>query len=158
MEKAKAFYEENLSLVRESGNELSQAVTLHNLGHAILGLGDPCRAKDIFEKSLSLFQKLEYTRGITLCLAGLAGVASSVGQAERAAKLLGITKTALEASNVPLPMGPADQAAYDRYLAATKSQLDPQAFATAWEVGQRMTLSQAVACALEQFPENPPDS
>ena len=75
-----------------------------------------------------------------------------LGQAERAARLLGTAKTALEASNAPLPMGPADQAAYDRYLAATKAQLDSQVFAAAWEEGRRMTLSQAVACALEQSP------
>jgi predicted ATPase/DNA-binding SARP family transcriptional activator len=158
LEQAKAFYEEDLSLTRESRNEISQAVTLHNLGHTTLRLGDPAGAKALFKESLGLYQKLEHTRGITLCLAGLAGVASSVGQAERAAKLLGIAKTALEASNVPLPLGPADQAAYDHYLAATKAQLDPQLFAAAWEVGRRMTLSQAVACALEQSPENPPNS
>jgi DNA-binding SARP family transcriptional activator/predicted ATPase len=156
--KAKAFYEENLSLGRELGNEFSQAITLHNLGHTILRLGDLWGAVVLFKESLSLFQKLEYVRGITLCLAGLAGVASSDGQAERAARLLGIAKTTLEASNVPLPMGPADQAAYDRYLAATKAQLDLQVFAAAWEAGRRMTLSQAVACALEPSPGNPPNS
>ncbi|HSR32943.1 MAG TPA: hypothetical protein VLY63_20460, partial [Anaerolineae bacterium] len=115
-------------------------------------------AQGQFKESLGLFQKLEYMRGITLCLAGLAGVASSAGQAERAAKLLGIAKARLEASNVPLALGPADQAAYDRYLAATKGQLDPKVFAAAWEVGRRMTLSQAVACALELSLENPHDS
>ena len=158
LRRAKALYEECLSLNRESGNPISQATTLHNLGHTMLSLGDLGGADVLFRESLGLYQKLEHTRGITLCLAGLAGVASSVGQAERAARLLGIAKTALEASNVPLPMGPADQAAYDRYLTATKAQLDPQVFAAAWEVGRRMTLSQAVAYALEQSPENPPNS
>jgi predicted ATPase/DNA-binding SARP family transcriptional activator len=157
LKRAKAYYEENLALGRELGNEFSQAVTLHNLGHTNLGLADLRRAKTLFGESLALFQKLEHTRGITLCLAGLAGVASSVGQAERAAKLLGMAGAALEASNVPLPLGPADQAAYDRYLAAVRAQLDPQAFAAAWEVGRRMTLSQAVACALEQSPDNLPN-
>jgi non-specific serine/threonine protein kinase len=158
LESAKVYYEEDVSLTRELGNELSQAIALHNLGHTTLRLGDHCGAKGQFEESLSLFQKLEYMRGITLCLSGLAGVASSVGQAERAARLLGTTKAALEASNVPLPLGPADQAAYDRYLAATQAQLDPQLFAASWEVGRCMTLSQAVACALEESPEYPPNS
>jgi predicted ATPase/DNA-binding SARP family transcriptional activator len=156
--KAKAYYEENLSLARESGNDISQAITLHNLGHATLRLGDSLEAKAEFVESLSIFQKLEYARGITLCLAGLAGVASSTGQAERAAKLLAMAGTTLKASNVPLPMGPADQEAYDRYLAATRAQLDPHLFAAAWEAGQQMTLTQAVACALEQSPEDPPGS
>jgi tetratricopeptide (TPR) repeat protein len=158
LKKAKAYYEEDLSLGRKLGSEVSQAVALHNLGHTTLRLGDLWEAEALFKESLSLYQKLEHRRGITLCLAGLAGVASSVGQAERAAKLLGIAKTALEASNAPLPLGPADQAAYDRYLAATKAQLDPQVFAAAWEAGRRMTLSQAVACALELSPEAPPNS
>jgi predicted ATPase/DNA-binding SARP family transcriptional activator len=158
LEQAKAFYEEDLSLTRESRNEIPQAVALHNLGHATLRLGDLWQAQAQFKESLGLFQKLEYTRGITLCLAGLAGVASSAGQAERAAMLLGMVQSALEASNVPLPLGPADQAAYDHHLAATEAQLDPQAFAAAWEAGQRMTLSQAVDCALELSPEHPPHS
>ncbi len=158
LEQAKAFYEEDLSLTRESRNEFSHAVALHNLGHATLRLGDLWEAQAQFKESLGLFQKLEYARGITLCLAGLAGVATLAGQAERAARLLGMVKAALEASNLPLPLGPADQAAYDHYLAATKAQLDPQAFAAAWEAGQRMTLSQAVECALEPSPENPPNS
>jgi DNA-binding SARP family transcriptional activator/predicted ATPase len=158
LEEAKAFGEEGLSIDRELGNEFSQAITLHNLGHTTLRLGDHWGANAIFKESLCLFQKLEYTRGITLCLAGLAGVASAMGEAERATKLLSITKTVLEASNVPLPLGPADQAAYDRYLAATEAQLDPQAFAAAWEAGGRMTLSQAIACALELSPEAPPNS
>jgi non-specific serine/threonine protein kinase len=148
--RAKTFYEENLTIARELGNELTQAISLHNLGHATLRLGDLLGAQGQFEDSLNLFQKLEHTRGITLCMAGLAGVATSAGQAERAAKLLSMAKTTLEASKAPLPLGPADQAAYDRYLAAAKAQLDPQVFAAAWEVGGRMTLSQAVACALEQ--------
>jgi predicted ATPase/DNA-binding SARP family transcriptional activator len=148
--KAKAFYEEDLTINRELGNEFSQAISLHNLGHATLSLGDLWKAKALFEESLRLYQKLEHTRGVILCMSGLGGVASSAGQAERAAKLLSLAKTALEASKAPLPLGPADQAAYDRYLAATKAQLDPDVFAAAWEEGGRMTLSQAVACALEQ--------
>jgi tetratricopeptide (TPR) repeat protein len=152
LRKARAFYEEDLSVNRELGNELSQAIALHNLGHTTLGLGDVWEARTIFEESLSIFQKLEYARGITLCLSGLAGVASSEGQAELAASLLAMVKTTLEASNAPLPLGPADQAAYDHYLAAAKAQLDLKAFTTAWEAGQRMTVSQAVACALGQSP------
>jgi tetratricopeptide (TPR) repeat protein len=158
LEAAKEYYEEDLDICRELGRELSQGIALHNLAHTTLGLGDHYGAQDLFEEAIGLFRKLEYARGITLCLAGLAGVASSVGHAERAAKLQGIAKAALEASNVPLPLGPADQAAYDRYLAATEAQLDPHVFAAAWEVGRQMTLSQAVACALEQPSEDPPNS
>jgi tetratricopeptide (TPR) repeat protein len=156
--KAQEFIEENVGIDRESGNELSQAISLHNLGHTVLSMGDHREAKALFEEGLRLFQKLEYARGVTLCLAGFGGGASSAGQAERAARLLGMTKAALEASNVPLPLGPADQAAYDRYLAATKAQLEPQVFAAAWEAGLRMTVGQAVACALEPSPGNPPKS
>jgi non-specific serine/threonine protein kinase len=158
LNRAKAYYEEGMSLAREMGNELSQAISLHNMGHTTLRLGDRSAAKAQFERSMRLFDRLEYTRGITLCLAGLAGVAIADRQAERSARLLGSAKAALEASNVPLPMGPADQAAYDRCLATAKAQLDSQVFAAAWEAGLHMTLSQAVACALEQAPKDLPDS
>jgi predicted ATPase/DNA-binding SARP family transcriptional activator len=149
---AELFYEEDLGLVRELGNRFSQAVALHNLGHTTLRLGDLGRAAALFEESLSLYQRLEYTRGVALCLAGLAGVANSAGQAVRATSLLGKASAALQASNVPLPLGPADRAAYDRHLAAAKTQLDPRTFAAAWEAGQQMTLVEAVVYALEQSP------
>jgi predicted ATPase/DNA-binding SARP family transcriptional activator/uncharacterized protein HemY len=148
--KAQTFYEEGLVLYQELGNEFNQAVALHNLGQAAVGLGDGLRAATLFRESLTLFQKIEYTRGIALCLSGLAGVAILLGQIRKTAALLGVVKVLLEASRAPLPMGPADQAAYDQYLATAKAQLDPVAFETAWKIGQQMTLDQAIATALEQ--------
>jgi len=156
LQAAKSIGEESLRLHRETGNELSEAVTLHNLGHTTLRMGDHREAMVQFNESLNLFQKLEYARGITLCLIGFAGVATSAGQVERAAKLLASAKKSLEDSNAPLPLGPADQAAFDRYLASIKTQLDPGVFAAAWEEGRRMKLSQAVTCALEEsFADSP---
>jgi predicted ATPase/DNA-binding SARP family transcriptional activator len=156
LRQAKAFYEENLRIDQELGSAFSQAITLHNLGHTTLGLGDPWEAQRQLEQGLRLFQRREYSRGMTLCLAALAGVASAIGQAEQAARLLGAATAALEASNAPLPLGPADQAAYDRYLAATKAQLEPGAFAAAWEAGRGMALAQAIDCALDHVPSHPP--
>jgi hypothetical protein len=45
-------------------------------------------------------------------------------------------------------MGPADQAEYDRHLAAVQSVLSPETFAHAWEAGRSLAFEQAVALGL----------
>jgi hypothetical protein len=38
---------------------------------------------------------------------------------------------------------------HERYVAATRAQMDEAAFTIAWAAGQAMTLEQAIAYALE---------
>jgi tetratricopeptide (TPR) repeat protein len=149
LEEAKEIYEQELTLLEKSGDRLAQAISFHNLGHTLLGLGARQQAAACFKESLARYRQLENERGIALCLAGMGGVAALSGRGEQAARLLARAEATLAAGHFPLPMGPADQSAFERYLAAVKAQIDHPAFAAAWEVGEQMTLNQAIAYGLE---------
>lgn len=107
----------------------------------------------LFCESLSLHQATDNRRGICLCLAGLAGVAVTIGHAERAAQLLGAVSVHLKPLGAHL-MGPADQAEYDRHLAAVRATLDRDVFARAWEAGRSLTFDQAVALGISDQPQS----
>ncbi|MFZ6029677.1 MAG: ATP-binding protein [Chloroflexota bacterium] len=147
-EKAKETYEKALPLLEKLGDKLSLAIAFHNLGHTVLSLGKPEAAVQLFQKSLDIYRQLAYERGVALCLVGLGGVASVTRKAEQAVLLLSCARTTLAAGRFPLPLGPADQAAFGRYLAAAQTQLSPSAFAAAWDAGGKMTLDQALTSAM----------
>jgi hypothetical protein len=84
--------------------------------------------------------------GLPEVIAGFAGVASGMGQPERAARLLGASE-ALNIAHGSI-FEPADQAEYDRILEHVRAQLDESTFSAAFAIGKAMTLEQAIAHAL----------
>ena len=151
LQQAKALYEEELALLEELGDKLALAIAYHNLGQALLGLGDLDAAGVCFKHGLAYYPGLEHVRGTALCVAGLGGIAGAAGQGEQAVLLLARAEATLTSGQFPLPMGPADQAAFDGYRAAAQAQLAPPAFAAAWEAGMQMALEEAVAWALNNL-------
>ncbi len=127
------------------------AWSLHNQGYLANHQGDDDQARACFSESLKLFQEWESMSGIGACLAGLARVANSHGQALRAARLLGAVEAICGAiGGIFVPIYAAE---YDRTEAATRAALDEQAFAAAWGEGRAMTLEQVIAYALEDVPD-----
>jgi non-specific serine/threonine protein kinase len=128
--------------------------SLGSLGFVLLGQGEYGEAKALLAESLSLRRELGDQVGMVQCLAGLAGIANSVGQPERAARLFGAAEALRAASGARL--SPADRVDYDHNLAAARGQLGESAFAAAWDEGRAMTLEEAIAeaerIALETAP------
>ena len=78
-------------------------------------------------------------------MAGLAGVALALGQAEEAARLLG----AIEAARDAVGMRRMDNWLHaERITADTRAALEPAAFERAWATGRPLPLEEAVAEAL----------
>ncbi|MDB5077655.1 MAG: hypothetical protein JWO42_3834 [Chloroflexi bacterium] len=140
---ARALNEESLPLLRQTGNTWSFALVQVNLGLATLLLGDLPLARKHFLESLAAWQEMGNQTGAVMSLAGLAGLAAAVGQAERAGRLLGAVGALFPADGVLL--NGTDRAAFDRQVAATRALLDEGAFARGWDAGQGMTLEQAIA-------------
>jgi non-specific serine/threonine protein kinase len=88
------------------------------------------------------------------CVEGIAAVAGSQANADRAATLWGAVERLREAARIP-DTGVGD-AFYGRYRTATRAQLGESAWAAAWVSGQAMTLDQAVAFALATAEPVPP--
>jgi hypothetical protein len=71
-----------------------------------------------------------------------------LGQPERAAQLLGACETAVE--RLGAIHHASDKPEVARILATVRAQLDDGAFQEAWAAGQKMTMEQAAAYALEE--------
>jgi predicted ATPase/DNA-binding SARP family transcriptional activator len=152
--RAVAYYSEGLALYRELGDESSIAGSLDALAYALHSQGERARAAALFQEALVMNQKLGNWRQMALCLEGLAGVATSppsrpeerATELRRAARLFGAAARLRQW--LISPRWPADEADYQRNLAALRSSLEETALAAAWEEGAAFTLEQAMATAL----------
>jgi predicted ATPase/DNA-binding CsgD family transcriptional regulator len=145
-ERAGRAYEESLTIAREEGDKLRQAVARANLGYVAQHAGDYERAESAILAGLGLLLELENTRYIPQDLAILAGPVAAQGNAEKAARLLGASEALLE--KMGLVAQAADQVEIERNEAAVREQLDEAAFEAAWGKGRAMSLEEAVAYAL----------
>ena len=82
--------------------------------------------------------------GLRFCLEGLATIAASAGETERAARLFGAAETYRESLGTSLTTaGYRDE--YEASLAATRAALGETRYTTAWADGRRFSLEEALA-------------
>jgi predicted ATPase/DNA-binding CsgD family transcriptional regulator len=127
---------------REAGYLWGLAQALGTAAAAASERGDQVRAARLYDETLTLWLDSDDGRGIAGTLAGIAGVANRRGQSERAARLLGAAWGVAESLGVRYL---AHHVHAERVLAAARSQLDDDAFDTAWTEGQALSIEQAVA-------------
>lgn len=144
-EQACAYYEESITLYRDSGRYFESIWPLVGLGYAVLKKGDRARARAVFEESLRLFGESKI--GVAFTLEGLASLAVAQGLPERAARLIAWVDAMREATEDFRP--PVEQPDVDRDLAVIRAQLDEAAFNAAWAEGRAMTMEQAIEYAFE---------
>ncbi len=97
----------------------------------------------LYEESLAFAQKLAIKTYTASCLEGLADVFVAQREAARAARLWGAAEALREAMGTPIP--PVYRADYERSVAAARTKLGEQAFASAWAEGRTMTPEQVLA-------------
>ena len=137
--------DEALARLRQTGADWLILLVLNQRGHAALAQRDLPRAASCFAESITVAQTIEQTRATLGAVHGLAGVALALGQAERAARLLGAVGAAREA----LGMGRITQKHHgERITADTRAALEAADFEEAWSAGRVLTLQEAVAEAL----------
>lgn len=147
-ELAKKYYAEALELARQDGREFAVAATSANSGYVALYMGDLDHARALFVESLALGQKLDDEMTIVFALLGFAGLAVAEKQTHLAIRLLAIADTNFSTDGDKRTLNPADAAEFKRHYAIAREQSDEAAFDAAWEEGRRMTVEQAVECAL----------
>ena len=144
---ARMLYEESLALWREMDDQQGIANSLNNLGTVAYGQGDHPAAQELFKASLVLCVEIGDKLGIAYLEAGLAEVSAALGLFKRAAHLAAAAEALLAAINALLDA--AERGRLDKTIASVRSALDDAVFQSAWEDGQRMTMEEAVAYALE---------
>jgi hypothetical protein len=137
--------DEALTRLRQTGADWLILLVLNQRGHAALAERDLPRAAGCFRESITVAQTIQQTRATLGAVHGLAGVALALGQAERAAGLLG----AVGAVRESLGMGRITQKHHgERITVDTRAALEDVDFERAWSVGQALSLEEAVAEAL----------
>jgi DNA-binding NarL/FixJ family response regulator len=104
--------------------------------------GDQVLAARLFAESITTAAEIGSERTLLGAVAGLAGVALALGQAERAVRLLSAVESEAETSSI----GRISHAAHTkRILAEVRTSLAEPAFARAWEEGRHLSVTDAVA-------------
>ena len=140
---ARKYYVECESLLRTTGDRGDVARFVHNLGYIAQHEEDFELAESQFRKSLTMFRRLGNRRGISECLAGLAGLKAQQGQTVWGATLLSAAESLLKATGNA--WWPADRVEVDRNREMMQSALGTDEFAKARRAGDAMNIDQAIA-------------
>lgn len=163
LEQAEERLEESLSLRRELGDRWGIATALGSLGWVALLRRDFERMRALLGESLALRQEIGDRGGCAWCLEKLAEALTVEAQAlpaahrqralVQAARIFG----AADALRAPLDsvVDPADQAAYERTVAAVREAVGEGPFSAAWDEGSKWSLARMIEEALA--PALPPD-
>jgi DNA-binding CsgD family transcriptional regulator/tetratricopeptide (TPR) repeat protein len=137
--------EDALGLARRLGDQIGISHSQFGLATFALRSGRVAESIDRFVESLTIARDLRSLALATRVLDGLAAVAVECRQFEAAARLLGASTALREAAGDSLdPTEVADRAEIET---AARKQLGAAPFATAWEVGRRMDLDEAIAAS-----------
>ena len=140
---ARELFEACLEISQEQGESLDLAEMQIDLARALVVQGEMARARTLYQESLVLLQKNDNKEFILACLEGLANIAAAQGETMWAARLWGGAEALRKALGTPIP--PVYYAAYERSVAAARTQLGEKAFAAAWTQGRSMSPEQALA-------------
>ena len=147
-ERARALAEEALAMSREQGITLSTFVALINLGLAAREQGDHERAAAALREGLALGWEIGDKLGVVGVLEGIAGLAGSLEEDQRAGRLWGAAQAWREASGAQL--ADPDRALHQAHLDAACSRLGDAPWEEALAQGRAMTLERAMDYALEE--------
>jgi non-specific serine/threonine protein kinase len=147
---ATAHLEEALRLEREAGYSDGMILALGDLGNLARDQGDHARALEFYREALDLGRSHPGTRVVTEVIEAAGIVAAAVGQAERAARLLGAARAQRDRLGLRYRVR-EDQIALEHAVAAARTTLGEQAFATAWADGRTLSPGRAVSEAHDAF-------
>jgi tetratricopeptide (TPR) repeat protein len=149
---ARMHMEERLALSKEIGDKDGIANSLAQLSRLAAQQGDRGRAISLTKESLVVAHELGHKNGLAYQLEHLAYYAGAQFQARRAVRLLGMAEALRESINAPVITSEYidDITKYDHEVTELRAQMGEEAFEAAWEEGNKMSLEEAVAYALEE--------
>jgi hypothetical protein len=137
------FYQRGEALLQEQGDrggELPRII--HSQGYTALRLGQLDKAEYHFRRSLEIFSYIGSRRGMAECLAGLAVVLTEEAIPAQAVTLLSTASASLKQSGAQ--WWPTDKIEVEHALKKLRSILSSEAFQTAWDEGQSLSLNDAI--------------
>jgi tetratricopeptide (TPR) repeat protein len=147
-ERAHSYLQEDAAIAEEYGYRINYLFTRSHLGYLALGQGNISEAHEIFSETLQSFYNEKNEIGVAFTLEGMAGLFLVVSKSEIAAQLIGWSDALRERVGDHRP--PLEQADVDKIIAACLAKIGEVAFSDAYDVGQKMSMDQAVALALNE--------
>jgi predicted ATPase/DNA-binding CsgD family transcriptional regulator len=144
-DRAEALLTESVALERAWGGTWTDSSTETFLAEIAHRRGDVAQAARILLDALTRHPDRQMRAFLARCLEGAASLATTTGQVERAARLLGAAEALRERIGRPLdrPLRPA----YERLVTDVRAQLGDAPYAVAWSGGWALTEAEAVAGA-----------
>ncbi|MEZ4860338.1 MAG: LuxR C-terminal-related transcriptional regulator [Caldilineaceae bacterium] len=142
---ASQYYEESLSPYVAVGATHERAAAQHGLAYALLRQGNIERAQRLFGESLAVMVAQEDREGILKGLMGFAALAAATGLASESARLYAAA-LANENEN-SATRWPPEKLEYAYHLAQVRSKLSDAEFTSAQELGQILSIDQAIEVA-----------
>ena len=141
--RAHALAGESLALSKEVNEKSNICPSLSLLGRVTSAQGNYAAARAYYEQSLQVAREGDFKWEIACGLEGLASVVAAQDELAWAARLWGAAAALRKTIGAPLP--PVYRPDYEQSVAAARTQLGEQTFASAWAEGRAMTPDQALA-------------
>jgi predicted ATPase/DNA-binding CsgD family transcriptional regulator len=152
---ASAGHEAVLAICEPRGEMFNTGFSLWSLGFGLWRQGDVPGAAARVREGVQRLRSINDTVGTILSLDTLACIAYDEGQPERAAALLGAVTGLAHAMGGRPALFPELAAYHEQYEQRTRTALGEQAYQAAFAHGERLTLDEAVAYALNEPPPPP---
>lgn len=136
-EDGRRFTEEACLLFHKTGNRRGLAISINRLGQIADAEGKHDEAKSHFMESLGMRLAMGNPHDIIIVLISFTDHAFSVGDARKAAQILGVVQKHLEAWATPLPVD--EDAEYQQLRTNVQAALSPAAFSKAGREGASWT-------------------
>jgi predicted ATPase len=146
-DQAEAYYEKSLSLSQEFGLKVYAGYNLYMLGILALHRNNYPLATQLFTETFNSHRDYLNQRSIHDFLIGLAAVAASTNQPERAARLYGATEAIVDTADYEI--SPLNRFEFDSYIQMARDQLGDTKFEALVAEGRTLNMEQAIAFAFE---------
>jgi DNA-binding NarL/FixJ family response regulator len=147
LEDAQRLAKDGLKASERAGDRLARGILSALLGSVEWQLGDARAAEASLKEAVRIQDLTGHRWGLLTSLEGLAWLAGSSGQLERASMLLGASAALCqELGSTVLPYG---QAHHNACEAAVRASLDGDRYRSWWEQGYGLARERVVAAALE---------
>jgi predicted ATPase/class 3 adenylate cyclase len=147
-ERAEASLAQAQVFLEEVGDGGQSWVQVGNRGLAALLRGDLETAMDLSKESLKTFREMVFKQGAIECLEVLACAAGALGDAQRAAWLVGASE--FQREHIGIPMPDIDREMIQPYLNDARSRLGETLWEAAREEGRAMSVEEATEYALNE--------
>ncbi len=142
---AVARFETTLSVARDIGDTLGQAIALSHLGWARIVGGEPDRARQCFAEQLLLASTIGHEEGLADALEGMFAVAATSSDIDRAGRMLGAAEDIRARKGLPTR---SPLSFFEPFLDRVLTGPDAPRFEAARRLGREAELADVVEAAL----------